>query len=401
MKFNYQARSKTGEIQSGIVEASSREAAVNVLRSHDLYLTLLEEVSPPFYAKKIKIFDRVSRKEIVLFSRQLSIMFKSEIPLIEILSTLSKQTANLGLREKILNILDSVEGGSSLSKTFAAYPEIFSPFYVNMVKAGEVSGKLSDVFSYLADHLEREYHFYGKIRGALLYPVFVLFVFVAVILAMIFFVMPQMSRLIAETGGELPAVTKILLASSSFLRKWGWVLILVLLFLGVASFFYFKTKEGKSFLDKNTLKVPLLGNFLKKVYLSRVSLNLSTLISGGLPIVQALGITGEVVGNEVYKGIILETAEGVKRGEQISALLERYPKEITPLFIQMIVVGEKTGRLESSLINVVDFYQKETDRSLENFMRLLEPIMIIVFGLLVGGLMAAVIMPLYQIVAGF
>jgi len=401
MKFNYQARSKTGEIQSGVVEAFSREAAVNVLRSHDLYLTLLEEVSSPFYAKKIKIFDRISRKEIVLFSRQMSIMFKSEIPLVEILSTLSKQTANLGLREKILDMLDSVEGGNPLSKTFAAYPEIFSPFFVNMVKAGEVSGKLSDVFSFLADHLEREYHFYGKIRGALLYPVFVLFVFVAVILAMVFFVMPQMNRLVAETGGELPTITKILLASSSFLKKWGWVLILVLLFLGTASFFYFKTKEGKSFLDKNMLKTPLLGNFLKKVYLSRISLNLSTLISGGLPIVQALGITGEVVGNEVYKGIVLETAEGVKRGEQISALLERHPKEITPLFIQMIVVGEKTGRLESSLINVVDFYQKETDRSMENFMRLLEPIMIIVFGLLVGGLMAAVIMPLYQIVAGF
>ncbi len=401
MKFNYQARTKTGEIQSGVVEASSREAAANVLRSHDLYVTFLEEILPPFYAKKIKIFDRVSKKEIVIFSRQLAIMFKSEIPLIEILNTLSKQTPNLGLKEKILDMLDKVEGGTTLSKTFSFYPEIFSPFYVSMVKAGEVSGKLSDVFSYLADHLEREYHFYGKIKGALLYPVFILVVFVAVIVAMILFVMPQMNQLISETGGELPAITKILLGASSFLKKWGWALILVLLFLGVASFFYFRTKEGKSFLDKNLLRVPFLGNFFKKVYLSRVSLNLSTLISGGLPIVQALGITGEVVGNEVYRGIISETAEGVKRGEQISSLLERYPNEITPLFIQMIVVGEKTGRLESSLVNVVDFYQKEVDRSLENFMRLLEPIMIIVFGLLVGGLMAAVIMPLYQIVSGF
>lgn len=401
MKFNYQARSKTGEIQSGMVEASSRESAANVLRSHGLYVTFLEEVSPPFYAKKIKILERVSKKEIVLFSRQLAIMFKSEIPLVEILSTLSKQTSNLGLREKILDMLDKVEGGTTLSKTFSFYPEIFSSFYVNMVKSGEVSGKLSDVFSYLADHLEREYHFSGKIKGALLYPVFVLIVFVAVIAAMIFFVMPQMSRLVAETGGELPTITKILLGASSFLRKWGWILILILLFLVAGGFFYFRSKEGKSFLDKNLLKIPFLKNFLKKVYLSRVSLNLSTLISGGLPIVQALGITGEVVGNEVYKGIILETAEGVKRGEQISALLERYPGEITPLFIQMIVVGEKTGRLESSLINVVDFYQKETDRSLENFMRLLEPILIIVFGLMVGGLMAAVIMPLYQIVSGF
>ena len=401
MKFNYQARTKAGEIQPGIVEASSREAAVNVLRSHGLYVTLLEEVSPPFYARKIKIFERIPRKEIVAFSRQLSIMFKSEIPLIEILNTLAKQTRNLSLREKILDMVDKVEGGTPLSKTFGFYPEIFSSFYINMVKSGEASGKLSGVFSYLADHLEREYHFYGKIRGALIYPVFILVVFVAVILAMIFFVMPQMNRLVSETGGELPTITKVLLGTSFFLRKWGWVLILTLLFLITAFFFYFRTKEGKEFFDKNLLKIPFLNNLLRKIYLSRLSLNLSTLISGGLPIVRALEITGEVVGNEVYKGIILETAERVKKGEQISAFLERHPKEITPLFIQMVVVGEKTGRLESALINVVDFYQKEVDRSLENFMRLLEPILIVIFGLLVGGLMAAVILPLYQIVSGF
>lgn len=401
MKFNYQARTKTGEIQSGIVEASSREAAINVLKIHGVYITFLGEVSPPFYARKIKIFERTSRKEIVAFSRQLSIMFKSEIPLIETLNTLAKQTQNLSLREKILDMVEKVEGGTSLSKTFGSYPEIFSSFYINMVKAGEASGKLSEVFSYLADHLEREYHFYGKIRGALIYPVFVLFVFMLVIGAMVFFVMPQMNQLISETGGGLPAITRVLMGASFFLRKWGWVLILAILSLITAFFFYVRTKEGKEFFDKNLLKIPFLNNFLRKIYLSRISLNLSTLISGGLPIVQALGITGEVVGNEVYRAIILETAERVKRGEQISAFLERHPKEITPLFIQMVVVGEKTGRLESALINVVDFYQKEVDRSLENFILLLEPILIVVFGLLVGGLMAAVILPLYQIVGGF
>lgn len=401
MKFSYQARTKTGEIQSGIVEASSREAAVNVLKIHGVYVTFLEEVSPHFYAKKIKIFERISRKEIVAFSRQLSIMFKSEIPLIETLNTLAKQAQNLSLREKILDMVEKVEGGTTLSKTFGSYPEIFSPFYINMVKAGEASGKLSEVFSYLADHLEREYHFYGKIRGALIYPVFILFVFMLVISATVLFVMPQMNRLISESGGELPTITKVLLAASFFLRKWGWVLILVAFSLITAFFYYVRTKKGKEFFDKNLLKLPFLNNFLRKIYLSRISLNLSTLISGGLPIVQSLGITGEVVGNEVYKAIILETAERVKRGEQISAFLERHPKEITPFFIQMIVVGEKTGRLESSLINVVDFYQKEVDRSLENFMRLLEPILICVFGFLVGGLMAAVILPLYQIVSGF
>lgn len=401
MKFDYQARTKSGEIQSGVVEASSREAAVNVLRSYGLYVTLLEEVSPPFYARKIKLLERISKKEIVAFSRQLSIMFKSEIPLVEILNTLAKQTQNSIFKEKILDMTEKVEGGTSLSKTFSYYPEIFSPFYISMVRSGEASGKLSEIFSYLADHLEREYHFSGQIKGAMIYPAFVLFVFLLVGGAMIFFIMPQITQLLSQTGGEPPLITQILLGLSNFLRKWGWALILFFLSLAIFIIFYLKTKEGKNFFDKNLLRMPLLGSFLRKTYLSRFALNLSTLISGGLPIVQSLEITGEVVGNEVYKKIILETAEGVKRGEQISLLLERYPAEFTPLFIQMVVVGEKTGRLDSALTNIVDFYQKEVERTLDNFMRLLEPILIIVFGLLVGGLMAAVIIPLYQMVAGF
>jgi type IV pilus assembly protein PilC len=270
-----------------------------------------------------------------------------------------------------------------------------------MVRSGEVSGKLSEVFSYLADYLEREYHFSMKIMGALIYPAFVFFVFLLVGGAMIFFIMPQITQLITQTGVKAPLITQILFEVSSFLKKWGWILILLFLSLVIFIIFYLRTREGKIFFDKNLLKIPLLNSFLRKTYLSRLALNLSTLISGGLPIVQSLEITAEVVGNEVYKKIILETAEGVKRGEQISALLERYPREIPPLFIQMVAVGEKTGRLDSALTNIVDFYQKEVERGLDNFMRLLEPILIIVFGLLVGGLMAAVILPLYQIISGF
>jgi len=162
MKFNYQARTKTGEIQSGLIEAATREAAVDLLRSHHLFVTALEEVSPPFYAKRIKFLERIPKKEIVVFSRQMAIMFKSEIPLVEILNTLAKQIKNPLMREKVFEMVERVEGGTSLSKTFNLYPEIFSPFYVNMVRSGEVSGKLSEIFSYLADHLEREYDFNKK-----------------------------------------------------------------------------------------------------------------------------------------------------------------------------------------------------------------------------------------------
>ena len=168
MKFNYQARTKTGEIQSGVVEASSKEAAINVLKSYQLFVTAIEEIAVPFYAKKIKLFERISKKEIVTFSRQLAIMFKSEIPLIEILQTLAKQAENQALKEKIMGMVEKIEGGDPLSKTFSFYPQLFNPFYISMVKSGEASGKLSDVFLYLADHLEKEYNFNGKVRGALI-----------------------------------------------------------------------------------------------------------------------------------------------------------------------------------------------------------------------------------------
>lgn len=401
MKFNYQARTKTGEIQTGIVEASSKEAAINLLKSHQLFVTLLEEVSPPFYAKPIKFFEKVSKKEVVAFSRQLAIMFKSEIPLVEIFYTLVKQTENPTFREKIMEMIDKIEGGTSLSKTFSLYPEIFSPFYVSVVKSGEVSGKLSEVFSYLADHLEREYNFNAKILGAMIYPLFLSGVFFLVLIAMVFFVMPQLIQIFSQGGQELPLMTKILIGASIFLRKWLLWIILFLFFLAGFLFYWTKTKEGKSFWDRNLLKLPLIGDFLKKIYLSRFALNLSTLISGGLPIVQALEITAEVVGNEVYKKIILETSEMVKKGETLSTFLQSYPKEITPLFLQMLVVGEKTGRLDSTLLNIFNFYQKEVDRSLDNFIRLLEPILILFFGIVVGSLMMAIIVPLYQAMSGF
>jgi type IV pilus assembly protein PilC len=401
MKFNYQARTKTGEIQTGVVEASSKEAAANLLRTYNLYITILEEASLPFYARRMKLFERISKKEIVAFSRQLAIMFKSEIPVVEMLQTLAKQTQNPNLKEKILDMVEKIEGGTSLSKTFAFYPEIFTPFYVSIVRSGEISGKLSEIFSYLADYLEKEHHFYGKIRGAMTYPLFVLLVFLVILVAMIFFVIPQLTQVLTQAGGELPVLTKFLIGATAFLRKWFWLLILIFLFLIIFIFYYSRSKECKIFFDKNLLRVPLLGGFLKKIYLARLALNLSTLISGGLPIVQALETTAEVLGNETYKSIILETSEGVKRGEQISVFLQRYPKEITPLFVQMVIVGEKTGKLESALTNVVDFYQKEVDRTLDSLIGLLEPILIIVFGVLVGGLILSVILPLYKVVSGF
>ena len=399
MKFNYQARTKTGEIQSGIIEASSREAGLAILQKYGFYVTYLEEEKPPLYAKKVKIFEAISKRDIVLFSRQLSIMFGSRVPLVEALRVLARQTENPELKEKILILSEEVEGGSAFSKALSIYPQIFSPFYISMVKAGEASGKLSESLSYLADHLEREYHLVARIRGALIYPALIILVVLLVLILMIYFVIPHLSDVILEGGQEIPAITQFVINFSNFFKKWGLFLILGLIIISLSLFRHYRTETGKKFFDKTFLKLPLLGPLLKLVYLSRFAENLSTLISGGLYISQALEICGNIVGNECYKEAVFAARDEVRRGAPISSILERFPLVFPPVFVQMVLVGEKTGTLSSSLMNIALFYQKEAERTIENILSILEPVLILILGLVVAGLMLSILMPLYRMIA--
>jgi len=399
MKFNYQARTKKGEIQAGVVEASSKEAAILLLQKYGLYITYLEEVKVPFYAREVKVFKRISLRDIVLFSRQLAIMFSSKVSLVETLSTIASQTKNLEFRERILDLSREVEGGSAFSKALSRHPQIFSSFYISMVKSGETSGKLSESLSYLADHLEREYHLISRIRGAMIYPSLVIMVALVVLLLMIFFVIPQLTKVLQESGQPLPIITQLVIWLSLFLRKWGFLFIGLLAGLIISVLRYIKTLEGKENFDKILLRLPLISNLLKMVYLSRFAENLSTLISGGLPIAQALETTGEIVGNTVYKEIIFRTRDEVRRGESVFSVLLRYPEAFPPIFCQMTLVGEKTGTLDKTLLNIVDFYQKEVDRTIDNLLSILEPVLIIFLGLIVAGLMVSVLLPLYKITA--
>jgi type IV pilus assembly protein PilC len=397
MKFNYQARTKTGEIQSGVVEASSKEAAISLLRKYGLYVTVLEEVTaPPLYAKRVKLFERISRSDIVLFSRQLSIMFKSKIPLVEALRTLAIQTKNPDLKERILDLSEEVEGGTAFSTALSRHPEIFSTFYIAMVRAGEVSGTLSKSLEYLADHLEREYHLTAKVRGAMLYPALILFVVLLVLTLMIFFVIPHLGEVLEGSGQELPVITQLVINSAAFLRKWGWALILGLILLILVGFRYYQTKKGKKFFDRGILSLPIFGPLVKMINLSRFAENLSTLIAGGLPIAEALQTVGEIVGNVCYQKVIFEARDRVRKGEPISSVLSEAPEVFPPVFTQMVLVGERTGTLDTTLLNVVNFYKGEIDRTIDNLLSILEPVLIIILGVIVAGLMLAILVPLYR-----
>lgn len=398
MKFNYQARNKTGQVQVGVVEASSKEAALQILSRNELYVTILEQEATerPIYAKRLAFFDRIPPKEIMLFSRQLSIMFQSQVPLVEALRTISLQTKNPNFKEKILKISESVEGGTSLSGALSQFSKVFSPYYVSIIKSGEASGSLSQMLDSLADHLDREYALSSKIKGALTYPAFVIFIGVAVLFLMMFFVVPNLVKVLGTSAKQLPLATRIVIFLADALRKWWWALFLGIAVACVSFVKYIRTKGGKKAFDVFMLKVPVIGSFLGMMYLSRFAENLSTLVTGGIPIVEALGITQDIISNEVYKNIIGQAKEAVRNGSSINEVLSQYPGAFPPIFTQMVAVGEKSGTLDTSLLNMVKFYQKEVENMVDSLLSILEPLLIVVLGVVIGGLMASILLPLYQ-----
>ncbi len=396
MRFNYQARTKTGKIQAGIVEALNKEAALSLLQKNNLYITFLEEVKSSIFQKRIGSVKKVSFKELMAFTRQLAILFKANVPPVESFHAIAAQIKNINFKEKIIKIAESIEGGANLSGALNRYPKVFSWFYISMIKSGEASGNLPEVIDFLAEHLEREHSLRSKVKGAMIYPAFVFIVFLIIMGFMVVFVLPQLTMVVVEADMDVPWVTLFMMGLFEFLKKWGWIIIIAIVISVTFVFRHYRTEEGRKFFDKLFLKIPIVGPIIEKVCLTRFAENLSTLISGGLPISKALEITGEVVGNDVYKNIIAKTEDGVRKGEKMSSVLQRYPTFISPLFVQMTMIGERTGKLDDSLDNVVEYYRKEVDRSIDGMVGILEPLLIVLLGGIVGMLVASVLLPLYQ-----
>jgi type IV pilus assembly protein PilC len=396
MRFTYQARTKTGGVKIGSIDASSKPSAAELLRREGLFVTALKREDENS-RKKFKLFDGVSAKDIALFSRQLSVMFKANVSLVEALRTIGSQTSNASFREKILKISQDVEGGSTMSAAFAKFPDIFSAFFVSMLKAGEVSGNLSEQLFYLSEYLEKQYYLTGKVRGAMVYPGVILAVVITVMFLLSYFVMPNLTSMLQASNTALPPVTEFVIGFTSMLRGPGGILFILALIAAVVLFLrYSRSEGGKKAIDRLILKIPGVRGMFCMLYLDRFADNLSTLIVGGIPITQALEITSTIVGNVVYRDVIMRTVDGVRRGQTISSILFNYPDLFPPTFTQMILVGEQTGSLDKSLLTMVSFYEKETDRAIDTMLTLLEPAMIIVLGIIVGGLVGSVMIPLYQ-----
>jgi len=398
MKFSYKARTKDGTIQTGVIEASSREGALTLLQDHGFYVTELKEAKDPFWTK-IKLFQRVGLKDLSSFSRQLSMMFDAKVSLTESLKALGEQTKNVVFQDKILSLAEEIEGGMAFSKALSMHPNVFSVFYVSMIKAGEASGKVSGSLNYLADYLEKEQDLNSKTQGALIYPAAILSLSFLVIGTMIYMVIPQLKGVLEDSGAQIPELTSTILRLSDNIRANGPLIVISLITIIVLGLRYYKTEKGKNTVESFLLKIPVIGNFLKTNYLSRISMNLSTLISGGLMITQAIELSAEVVGNISYREALLSVRNGVRKGMPMSSVLSSFPDLFPPIFIQMTMVGEKTGNLDESLMRVADFYQKEVGATITKMLNLLEPALIIFLGVVVGGLMFSILMPLYEVMS--
>jgi len=308
------------------------------------------------------------------------------------------------LREVIFDMYSDIQAGLSFSDALAKYDKVFSPFYANMIKAAEMTGRLDSALLYLADYYEQQAYVNTKITNAMIYPVFILVLFVAVVAIMVTVVIPQLGTVILESGvtlDELPMMTQILFGAGSFFTKYIAVVVAVLLGLVVVLVRYFSSEEGKLLASTILLKLPVFGGFLQRMYVARFAETLSVLLKGGIPVASGLDIVAHVIGSVYYQEAVEQIAQGVRQGETISALLLKYPDYFPPLISQMVAVGEKTGRLEELLKKVALSYTREIESLINSLTEIIQPILIVALGVLIGGLIAAVILPIYQVAQRF
>lgn len=394
--YKYKAISRQGRVLRGLLEAISIDAATDILEDRNLTIIMLGQSEQKPMNIRIPFIGRVRRKSVVIFSRQLSVMLSATVPVVQALRILTVQTDDKAFKTVLADMADDVDGGMKLSSAFAKHPDVFSDFYVAMLRSGETSGRLDKVLNYLAAQSEKDYQLTSKIKGAMVYPAFILSALVAVGFIMMIFVVPRMTELLQETGTELPFMTRALVGISDFLVSYWWLLILGIFGAIGGLQAFIRSIFGRKQWDMIKLRIPIFGSLFKKIIISRFATSLSTLIKGGVPISRALVITGDVVSNQAFKAIIDDTVHEVEDGNSITTALNKN-KLIPTMVPQMMSVGEKTGRMDEVLDRLGDFYAQEVDTMISSLTSLIEPMIMIILGVGVGLMVSAIIMPMFQI----
>lgn len=400
--FQYKVIDTDGVQKQGTIEAINVDVAISSLQRRGFIISEINEAGKgSIFNMNIGFLERVSNKDIVILSRQLATLFEAQVSALRIFRLLGAETQNPKLSRKLNDIAENLQGGSPISTCMEKHPDVFSPFYVSMVKAGEETGRLDETFVFLADYLDRTYEVNQKAKNALIYPAFIVFTFVTVMVLMLTMVIPKISQILLDSGQDIPFYTKVVIAISDFLVNYGF-LIGGALVIGLFVVLKFgKTMAGKESFDSVKLSIPYVGDLYRKLYLSRLSDNMNTMLLSGIPMIKALELTKSVVDNRTFLRAIEESIEDVKGGSPLSSAFAKHPDEFPGILIQMIKVGEETGNLGEILKTLSRFYSREVMNSVDALVGLIEPVMIILLAVGVGTLLASVLVPIYNISSAF
>lgn len=397
MIFKYKAIDNTGQSKEGTIEAISIEVAISSLQKRGLVLSNISPVDEKsFLEKKVSLFDRVSTKDVVILSRQMATLFEAQVSALRVFELLSSQSEKPALRTKLAEVASDLQSGNTISEALAKHPDVFSDFYVNMVKSGEESGKLDQTLLYLADYLDRTHEVTSKVKSALVYPAFIVFTFVAVMVLMLTVVIPKISTILTDSGQEIPIYTQVVLGISNFFVDYGVFLLIVVVVGGFFLWRYLRTVPGQYSLARVKINFPAVQVLYRKLYLSRIADNMNVMLLSGIPIVRGLDLTAKIVDNKIFEDILNRATEDVKTGSSISDALMK-SGEIPGIFIAMVKIGEETGQLGNILKTLASFYRREVVNAIDTLVGLIEPVMIVFLGFGVAFLLASVLIPIYNI----
>ena len=393
-KFAYSARTLNGEIQTGEIELPSRDEVMGWLNRQRL-----RPISINAKAREINITigTGIKTREVVIFTRQFATMINSGLPLVQSLTILAEQTENKHFQKIIAQVLQDIQSGQTLADALRRHPKVFTELYVNMVAAGEAGGILDVILNRLAVFLEKNDALVRKIKGAMVYPAVMLIVVILCTTILLWKVVPVFAGMFTGAGLQLPAPTRMVLALSSFLQHYMWMLVLGVIAIVIAIRQYYKTDGGKLVIDKMMLRFPVLGNLLRKSAVSRFTRTLGTLVSSGVSILDGLQITARTAGNRVVHDAVMKSRASISAGATISEPLKE-SGVFPPMVVQMINVGEQTGGLDEMLTKIADFYDDEVDAAVTALTSILEPIMIVVMGIVIGGIVVAMYLPMFDMI---
>lgn len=398
--FEYKGISSTGEKKIGKINSSSRDNAIENLQNQGIIITAIDEVGGQNQELAILSFlNRVPVKDVVFIARQIATLFEAHVAAHKAFSLIADQTENETLRAQLHSVTEDLSAGNPISQALSQYPDTFSDFFVNMVRSGEETGKLSETFTFLADYMERQYELTRKTKSALIYPAFVIVVFFAVMIGMFVFIIPKLGEMILSSGQAIPFYTKMVFAFSDFLVHYGLYILIAFIIGGIFFVNFLRNESGKNWIDEFKIKTPVIKKLYEKLYLARIADNLDTMLSSGTPIIRTLEVTATVVGNRVYEKMIKQVSEEVKAGISLANALAKQER-IPPMLSQMVRVGEETGMLGKVLKTMGRFYQREVNQAVDTIVALIEPVMIIVLGLGVGILLVSVLLPIYSLSSG-